>query len=125
MLTLIGWPSSRRARACWTHTRAPPGEAGPNRRLVPGHWLAGTGGGAARLSVRRIHLAALLCAWRRRLRSAIGVAVGVTVVLGTLVLKAELTRPFEAFGPSLAHAAATGVVEQLASAGVAVPWVPG
>lgn len=65
---------------------------------------------AAWLSFRRIHLGALLADWRRTLLSAIGVAVGVTVVLGTLVLRAELTRPFEAFGPSLAHAAATGVV---------------
>jgi putative ABC transport system permease protein len=66
---------------------------------------------AAWLSLRRIHLAALIADWRRTLLSAIGVALGVTVVLGTLILKSELARPFDAFGPSLTHAAATGVVE--------------
>ena len=40
-----------------------------------------------------------------------GVALGVTVVLGTLMLKTELVRPFEAFGPALAPAAEAGVVE--------------
>jgi putative ABC transport system permease protein len=63
------------------------------------------------LSFRRIHLAALIADWRRTLLSVIGVAVGVTVVLGTLVLKTELARPFDSFGPSLAHAAGIGVVE--------------
>ena len=60
---------------------------------------------------RRIHLAALIADWRRTLLSVIGVALGVTVVLGTLILKAELVRPFDSFGPSLTHAADTGVVE--------------
>ena len=59
----------------------------------------------------RIHLCALLVDWRRTLLSIVGVAVGVTVVLGTLVLKAELARPFDAFGPSLTHAAGAGAVE--------------
>ena len=63
------------------------------------------------LSFRRIHLAALIADWRRTLLSVIGVVVGVTVVLGTLILKSELTRPFDAFGPSLSHAADSGVVE--------------
>ncbi len=63
------------------------------------------------LSFRRIHLAALIADWRRTLLSAIGVALGVTVVLGTLILKTELARPFDSFGPSLAHAADIGVVE--------------
>ncbi|MEB3021191.1 ABC transporter permease [[Mycobacterium] crassicus] len=63
------------------------------------------------LSFRRIHLAALGADWRRTLLSVIGVALGVTVVLGVLVLKSELVRPFDAFGPSLAHAAGSGVVE--------------
>jgi putative ABC transport system permease protein len=63
------------------------------------------------LSFRRIHLVALIADWRRTLLSVIGVAVGVTIVLGTLILKSELTRPFESFGPSLAHAADAGVVE--------------
>ena len=63
------------------------------------------------LSFRRIHLAALIGDWRRTLLSMIGVAVGVTVVLGVLILKSELTRPFDSFGPSLTHAAAIGVVE--------------
>jgi putative ABC transport system permease protein len=62
-------------------------------------------------SFLRIHLAALIADWRRTLLSAIGVALGVTVVLGTLILKAELARPFDSFGPSLTHAADTGVVE--------------
>ncbi|WP_234834862.1 FtsX-like permease family protein [Mycolicibacterium stellerae] len=63
------------------------------------------------MSFRRIHLAALIADWRRTLLSVIGVAIGVTVVLGTLILKAELSRPFDAFGPSLTHAADAGVVE--------------
>ena len=63
------------------------------------------------MSFRRIHLAALIADWRRTLLSAIGVALGVTVVLGTLILKAELVRPFDSFGPSLTHAADNGVVE--------------
>ncbi|MGV7320320.1 ABC transporter permease, partial [Mycobacterium kansasii] len=63
------------------------------------------------LSFRRIHLAALVADWRRTLLSVIGVARGVTVVLGVLVLKAELVRPFDSFGPSLAHAADSGVIE--------------
>jgi ABC-type phosphonate transport system ATPase subunit len=53
------------------------------------------------LSFRRLHLAALIADWRRTLLSVIGVAIGVTVVLGTLILKSELVRPFDAFGPSL------------------------
>ena len=63
------------------------------------------------LSFRRIHLAALVADWRRTLLSMIGVAVGVTVVLGTWILKSELNRPFDAFGPSLTHAAGVGAVE--------------
>jgi putative ABC transport system permease protein len=63
------------------------------------------------LSFRRIHLAALIADWRRTLLSVIGVALGVTVVLGVVILKSELTRPFDSFGPSLAHAADKGVVE--------------
>ena len=63
------------------------------------------------LSFRRIHLAALIADWRRTLLSIIGVALGVTVVLGVLILKSELVRPFDSFGPSLTHAADKGVVE--------------
>jgi putative ABC transport system permease protein len=66
---------------------------------------------AAWLSFRRIHLSALVADWRRTLLSVIGVALGVTVVLGTLILKFELSRPFDSFGPSLTHAADIGVVE--------------
>lgn len=60
---------------------------------------------------RRIHLAALIADWRRTLLSVIGVALGVTVVLGVLILKSELARPFDAFGPALTQAADVGVVE--------------
>jgi putative ABC transport system permease protein len=63
------------------------------------------------LSLRRIHLTALIFDWRRTLLSVVGVALGVTVVLGTPILKTELARPFDAFGPSLTHAADAGVVE--------------
>jgi putative ABC transport system permease protein len=63
------------------------------------------------LSFRRIHLAALIADWRRTVLSVIGVALGVTVVLGVLILKSELVRPFDSFGPSLTHAADIGVVE--------------
>ena len=62
-------------------------------------------------SFHRLHLAALLADWRRTLLSAMGVGVGVSVVLGTLMLKTELTRPFDAFGPSLTHAAESGVLQ--------------
>jgi putative ABC transport system permease protein len=44
--------------------------------------------------------AALVADWRWTLLSVIGVALAVTVVLGTLILKSELVRPFESFGPS-------------------------
>src|ERR1700754_3720634 len=63
------------------------------------------------LTFRRLHLAALIADWRRTLLSAMGVALGVTVVLGTLILKFELGRPFDSFGPSLTHAADSGGVE--------------
>ena len=63
------------------------------------------------LSFRRIHLAALIADWRRTLLSVIGVALGVSVVLGTWILKSELASPFDSFGPSLTHAADSGVVE--------------
>ncbi len=63
------------------------------------------------LPFRRVHLAALIADWRRTLLSVIGVALGVTVVLGTFILKSELARPFDSFGPSLTHAAASGVIE--------------
>ena len=53
----------------------------------------------------------MIADWRRTLLSVIGVALGVTVVLGTLILKSELARPFDSFGPSLTHAADIGVVE--------------
>ncbi len=63
------------------------------------------------LAFSRIHLAALAADWRRTLLSMIGVALRVTVVLGVLILKSELARPFDSFGPALAHAADKGVVE--------------
>lgn len=63
------------------------------------------------LTFRRVHLAALIADWRRTLLSVIGVALGVTVVLGVLILKAELARPFDSFGPALTHAADKGVLE--------------
>lgn len=66
---------------------------------------------AAATSFRRIHLAALIADWRRTLLSVVGVALGVTVVLGVLVLKSELSSPFDSFGPALTHAAERGVVE--------------
>lgn len=62
-------------------------------------------------SFRRIHLAALIADWPRTLLSVVGVALGVTVVLGTLILKSELARPFDAFGPSLTRAAAGDVFQ--------------
>lgn len=63
------------------------------------------------MGLRRIHFAALIADWRRTLLSVVGVALGVSVVLGVLILKAELNRPFESFGPSLSHAAGVGVLE--------------
>lgn len=76
---------------------------------------------AAWSSFRRIHLNALITDWRRTLLSVVGVAVGVTVVLGTLILKAELNRPFDAFGPALTHAADRGVVEVVPNVGGRLP----
>ncbi len=76
---------------------------------------------AAWLSFRRIHLSALITDWRRTLLSMTGVAVGVTLVLGTLILKAELNRPFDAFGPALTHAADRGVVEVVPNIGGRLP----
>ena len=76
------------------------------------------------LSFRRIHLTALIADWRRTLLSVIGVAVGVTVVLGTVILKAELTRPFDAFGPSLTQAAAAGVVAVSPNVSDRLPMIP-
>ncbi len=66
---------------------------------------------ASWLSFRRIHLAALVADWRRTLLSVIGVALGVTVVLAVWILKSDLVRPFDAFGPSLTQAAQRGVVQ--------------
>jgi putative ABC transport system permease protein len=63
------------------------------------------------MKFRRIHLAALVADWRRTLLSVIGVALGVTVVLGVLILKSEVAKPFDSFGPSLTHAADAGVIE--------------
>ncbi len=60
---------------------------------------------------RRIHLTALIADWRRTLLSVVGVAIGVTVALGVLILKAELSRPFDAFGPSLTHALEREAIE--------------
>lgn len=73
------------------------------------------------LSFRRIHLGALVADWRRTLLSMTGVAVGVAIVLGTLILKSELNRPFDAFGPSLTHAADRGVVEVVPNIGGRLP----
>lgn len=58
------------------------------------------GAGCARF--RRVHLTALLFDWRRTISSVVGVALGVTLVLGMVQLQREVTRPFDAFGPSLA-----------------------
>ena len=63
------------------------------------------------LSFRRIHLAALIADWRRTLLSVIGVALGVTVVLGTSGAQIRAFPPVRLFGPSLTHAADSGVVE--------------
>jgi putative ABC transport system permease protein len=67
--------------------------------------------GASWVSFRRIHLAALIADWRRTLLSVIGVALGVTVVLGVWILKSDIFRPFDSFGPSLTHATDVGTVE--------------
>ncbi len=63
------------------------------------------------MALRRIHFAALIADWRRTLLSIVGVALGVSVVLGVLMLKAELNRPFESYGPSLSRAAGSGALE--------------
>lgn len=76
---------------------------------------------AAWLSFRRIHLAALIADRRRTLLSVIGVALGVTVVLGVWILKSEIFRPFDAFGPSLTHAADAGVVEIVPNVNARLP----
>ena len=49
---------------------------------------------ACRMAVfRRIHLAALIADWRRTLLSVVGVALGVTVVLGTLISQIRARPP--------------------------------
>jgi putative ABC transport system permease protein len=60
---------------------------------------------------RRIHLTALAADWRRTTLSVVGVMLGVVVMLGVTVLQSSLVRPFDAFGPSLTHAAGPGVLE--------------
>ena len=53
----------------------------------------------------RIHLRAL---WQDRWRTAlaaIGIGIGVTVVVANVVLQSEFAKPFAAFGPSLTAAA--------------------
>ena len=54
------------------------------------------------LSFRRIHLAALIADWRRTLLSVIGVAMGVTVVLGVLILEIRACPPIRRIRP-VAH----------------------
>lgn len=84
---------------------------GRDRRRVQAAWL----------SFRRIHLAALLADWRRTLLSVIGVALGVTVVLGVWILKSDLFRPFDAFGPALTHATDAGVIEVVPNVSARLP----
>ncbi len=72
-------------------------------------------------SFRRIHLSALIADWRRTLLSVIGVALGVTVVLGVWILKSEIFRPFDAFGPALTHAADAGVLEVIPNVSARLP----
>lgn len=67
--------------------------------------------GAWWTAFQRIHLSALASDWRRTLLSIVGVALGVTVVLGVWILRSEVFRPFDAFGPALTHATRAGVVE--------------
>lgn len=66
---------------------------------------------SAWLSFTRIHLAALIADWRRTLLSIIGVALGVTVVLGVWILRSDIFRPFDSFGPALTGAADVGTVQ--------------
>ena len=73
------------------------------------------------LSFRRIHLAALIADWRRTLLSVIGVALGVTVVLGTSDSQVRARPPVRLIGPSLTHAAAIGVVEVTPNVGGRLP----
>lgn len=63
------------------------------------------------VSFWRIHLTALIADWRRTLLTVFGVALGVTLVLGTWLFNSELTRPFDSFGPSLTHSADFEVLE--------------
>lgn len=66
---------------------------------------------ASWVAFRRLHLNALVADWRRTLLSVIGVCIGVSVVVGVLLLKSEMLRPFDSFGPALVHAADRGVVQ--------------
>ena len=54
------------------------------------------------LSFRRIHLAALIADWRRTLLSVIGVALGVTVVLGVAGTQIRARPPVRLIRP-VAH----------------------
>ncbi|MEV0251079.1 FtsX-like permease family protein [Nocardia sp. NPDC050712] len=59
----------------------------------------------------RVHLRALVFDWRRTISSVLGVSIGVTLVLGMMMLRAEVSRPFDSFGPALTAAAGAEVIQ--------------
>ncbi len=66
-------------------------------------------GGAVRF--KRVHLMALLYDWRRTILAVVGVALGVTLVLGMAQLRNEVVKPFDSFGPALTQAAKGRVIQ--------------
>lgn len=68
-----------------------------------------------RIVFGRVHLRALIRDPGRTVLSIVGVALGVALVLGVTILRAEMSRPFDAFGPTLT-AAAEGAVLQITPA---------
>lgn len=66
---------------------------------------------------RRLHLRALAAdRWKSAL-SVAGVALGITLLLGVLVLRAELVRPFDAFGPAMTAGTTAQVVQVVPEVG--------
>ncbi|MEV6275145.1 ABC transporter permease [Nocardia sp. NPDC051832] len=59
----------------------------------------------------RVHLKALVFDWRRTVSSVLGVTIGVTLVLGMMMLRTEVARPFDSFGPALTTAAGDQVIQ--------------
>lgn len=59
----------------------------------------------------RIHINALIADPARSTLAALGVAIGVTVLVAVTILASEVQRPFDAYGPALTGAASNTVTQ--------------